>query len=354
MTQRRTRHSLLIEYDTPENCPDMMVIAESNKLHQQLALKLRLLPSPEFQYVEDLDSILVERDCRDAEIRGAESASPTINIFAQDFDTMTLETLYKLLESIDCDEVDRQRQLRDMQRRPEEAPVDEVELYLDMAFKEEGDEYSKSDVAHRENNSSSGADDTSAGTSSFGIAGDSSPLHSGDSGFNAALSSNVSRGYTYTEMTQRIFRMLGENNEGSARAERNKIPMPKLETVGKKKTCINNFTRICDEIRRPVEDVKEFVEKELTCKGNLDTKGALTVRFQMQKSTDLDNLLQRYLDMYVKCNSCNRIDTTLQKSGRLSELRCNLCHATRSVSAVASTYTANMEKRSRARATMTL
>lgn len=351
MVSVRSRRVRLVEYDTPENCPGMEKEAETQRNRQLLANKLRLLPAPEFRYDEDLSFVLAAKHSRDAEDRDGEAGGSALNIFAQDYDTMTLNDLYSLLEKIDCDEVDRQRQRRDMQWHSEDIPDDEVEMYLDLILKEETDDLLNDDVAEHVSGvgSSTGegaatSSDAAAGAPN-GTQGDTSPV---------AASSTAFSGYTYVEMVQRIFRMLEENNEGSARAQLNKIPMPKLESVGKKKTCINNFSRICEVIHRPVEDVKEFLEKELSCKGNMDTKGALTVRFQMQKSTDLDNLLQRYLDTYVKCNSCNRIDTTLQKSGRLLELRCNWCHATRSVAAMVSTYTANMEKRARTRAAMTL
>lgn len=357
----RARRAHLVEWDTPENCPDMEKEAESRQNRQQLANKLRLLPSQEFRYGEDLSFVLAAKDCQMSASGEAEAASSGINIFAQDYDTMTLETLYNLLKQIDCDEVDRQRQRRDMQRHSDDAPDDEVELYLDMISKEEEEE-DRSNVQDGGENAPSGSDDGMERSAGDGATSSGSNLcqkdgSTADSGASESTTSappTLSAGYTYNEMIQRIFRMLDENNEGSARLQTNRIPMPKLETVGKKKTCINNFSRICEVIHRPVEDVKEFVEKELSCKGNMDTKGALTVRFQMQKSTDLDNLLQRYLDTYVKCNSCNRIDTTLQKSGRVLELRCNWCQATRSVAAMVSTYTANMEKRSRTRAAMTL
>ncbi|KAG5510807.1 hypothetical protein JKF63_07879 [Porcisia hertigi] len=162
-------------------------------------------------------------------------------------------------------------------------------------------------------------------------------------------------GYRYNAMLTRLFEALNRNNEGSAMTERNQLPVPILERMGKKKTVIANFGRICDAFHRPMEDVKDFIEKELSIRGNLDSNDALILKFEIRKQTDFDRVLIKYLDEYVKCNSCHRIDTTLTKDGRRLELRCNVCTATRTVTAAGTaTFSAQIEKRSRQRAAMVL
>ncbi|GET86186.1 translation initiation factor-like protein [Leishmania tarentolae] len=165
----------------------------------------------------------------------------------------------------------------------------------------------------------------------------------------------AAEGYRYNTMLTRLFEALNRNNEGSAMTERNQLPVPILERIGKKKTVITNFGRICDAFHRPMEDVKDFIEKELSIRGNLDSNNALILKLEIRKQTDFDRMLIKYLDEYVKCNSCHRIDTTLTKDGRRLELRCNVCTATRTVTAAGTaTFSAQIEKRSRQRAAMTL
>ncbi|KAG5511310.1 hypothetical protein GH5_07559 [Leishmania sp. Ghana 2012 LV757] len=165
----------------------------------------------------------------------------------------------------------------------------------------------------------------------------------------------AAEGYRYNAMLTRLFEALNRNNEGSAMTERNQLPVPILERMGKKKTVIANFGRICDAFHRPMEDVKDFIEKELSIRGNLDSNNALILKFEIRKQTDFDRVLIKYLDEYVKCNSCHRIDTTLTKDGRRLELRCNVCTATRTVTAAGTaTFSAQIEKRSRQRAAMIL
>ncbi|KAG5485115.1 hypothetical protein CUR178_08086 [Leishmania enriettii] len=165
----------------------------------------------------------------------------------------------------------------------------------------------------------------------------------------------AAEGYRYNAMLTRLFEALNRNNEGSAMTERNQLPVPILERMGKKKTVIANFGRICDAFHRPMEDVKDFIEKELSIRGNLDSNNALILKFEIRKQTDFDRVLIKYLDEYVKCNSCHRIDTALTKDGRRLELRCNVCTATRTVTAAGTaTFSAQIEKRSRQRAAMIL
>ncbi|RNE99083.1 translation initiation factor [Trypanosoma rangeli] len=157
-------------------------------------------------------------------------------------------------------------------------------------------------------------------------------------------------GYNYSVMLRRLFVALNRNKESSAMSERNKLPEPKLEKIGKKRVIISNFGRICQAFHRPVQDVKDYIEKELSVAGNLDINDALILKYEIQKSTAFDNIFYKYLDEFVKCNSCNKLDTTLTKEGRRMELRCNWCTATRTVQAVGSaTYSAQVGKRSKAR-----
>ncbi|KPI90618.1 translation initiation factor-like protein [Leptomonas seymouri] len=177
---------------------------------------------------------------------------------------------------------------------------------------------------------------------------------SADAAANAS-EDDAAEGYGYNAMLTRLFDALNRNNEGSAMTERNQLPVPILERMGKKKTVIANFGRICDSFHRPMEDVKDFIEKELSIRGNLDSNNALILKYEIRKQTDFDRVLIKYLDEYVKCNSCHRIDTTLTKDGRRLELRCNVCTATRTVTVAGSaTFSAQIEKRSRQRAAMTL
>ncbi|RNF27455.1 translation initiation factor [Trypanosoma conorhini] len=228
------------------------------------------------------------------------------DIFEIAYDNYTSEDLHALLKRVTRQEVEK-RMLEHEQLRQKRQKVPQVERFLDVTSK--------------------------VGSSSGG---------------NKATEEGC--GYNYSVMLRRLFVALNRNKESSAMSERNKLPEPKLEKIGKKKVIITNFGRICQAFNRPVQDVKDYIEKELSVGGNLDSNDALILKYEIQKSTAFDNILYKYLDEFVKCNSCHRIDTTLTKEGRRMELRCNWCTATRTVQAVGSaTYSAQVGKRSKAR-----
>ncbi|KAK7201878.1 eukaryotic translation initiation factor 2 beta subunit [Novymonas esmeraldas] len=196
---------------------------------------------------------------------------------------------------------------------------------------------------------------TSSPTAAAAAAAATAAAAADANGSSADAATAATEGYRYNAMLTRLFEALNRNNEGSAMTERNQLPVPILERMGKKKTVITNFGRICDAFHRPMEDVKDFIEKELSIRGNLDSNSALILKLEIRRQTDFDRVLIKYLDEYVKCNSCHRINTTLTKDGRRLELRCNVCTATRTVTAAGTaTFSAQIEKRSRQRAAMTL
>ncbi|EPY24624.1 translation initiation factor 2 subunit 2 [Strigomonas culicis] len=181
--------------------------------------------------------------------------------------------------------------------------------------------------------------------------------HAGSSpaAFPVTDANGQGKGYRYEHMLTCIHETLTKSNKGTSSSERNQLPAPQIEMIGKKKTMITNFGRLCEVFHRTPEEVKEFIEQELTANGNLDSKQALILKYQARKANDFDKLFIRYLDEYVKCNACHRIDTTLTKENRILTLHCNVCTATRTVNVSHdNTYAASTEKRSIKRNAITL
>ncbi|ORC86463.1 translation initiation factor [Trypanosoma theileri] len=236
------------------------------------------------------------------------------DIFAIAYDTYTSEDLYALLKRYTRQEVEKRMVEHEQIRSSNQQQQMQVERFLDAAPTTAG----RVGTSNNNNGNSNSAEELG--------------------------------GYMYSVMLQRLFVALNRNKESSAMTERNQLPTPQLERIGKKKVIITNFRRICQAFHRPIEDVKDYIEKELSVRGNLDTNDGLILKYETQKATAFDKIIIKYLDEYVKCNSCHKIDTTLTKEGRRMELRCNLCTATRTVQAVGSaTFSAQVGKRSKAR-----
>lgn len=269
-----------------------------------------------------------------------------------DFDALTYVQMLKIITSITPDQVENKLAQREqeVQLIRQQKQSQRVEHFLDFLTNSvmvgsNSNGYSNGDVSAA-TATGAGADNASNGVSSSYDAESTNDL--------AKKVVNIT-GYTYNTMLSRLYTALDRSHEGSAMSQRNKLPIPIIEKIGKKKTVISNFGRICKVFNRDMEDVKDFIEKELSITGNLDSNNALILKYEIRKATDFDNILVKYLEQYVKCNACNRIDTTLTKEGRRTELKCNWCTATRTVQAMGTaTFRAALEKRSRQRATLTL
>ncbi|EPY38499.1 translation initiation factor 2 subunit 2 [Angomonas deanei] len=152
-------------------------------------------------------------------------------------------------------------------------------------------------------------------------------------------------GYFYSQMLTDIYENLQKRT--TAGGQRNKIITPILEKVGKKKTIITNFGKICENFNRSVEDVKSFIESEVSTTSNLNGENALLLKYETRKSTDFDAVIIKYLDKWVKCNACKSTNTVLHKEDRRFEIVCNVCQATRTVTKEGKGTAANIEKRSK-------
>lgn len=164
-----------------------------------------------------------------------------------------------------------------------------------------------------------------------------------------------SKGHTYSTMLERILAVCRENNPDLSSSERAKLPMPKVERSGAKKTALTNFKELCNAMNRSQEDVKDFIEKQLTTTSSVDSNDCLIIRIQNLKSTAFENILQKYIMEYVRCTACNKIDTDLTRDAttRMQILSCRHCHATRYLQAVgAATFQAQTTKRARQRERM--
>jgi translation initiation factor 2 subunit 2 len=159
-------------------------------------------------------------------------------------------------------------------------------------------------------------------------------------------------GYSYHALLDRVYEELRAKNPSlsSTEATRNQIPVPQIERYGSKKTAVANFKNICDAINRSMEEVKDYLDKELSTTGSIDSSNCLILKLQNVKSIQFEGIIIKYIDEFVKCHSCKKINSTLQKEDRITVLKCNLCQASRTVTAGGNAFHAVTGKRSKLRA----
>ncbi|MEM1981545.1 MAG: translation initiation factor IF-2 subunit beta [Hadesarchaea archaeon] len=110
--------------------------------------------------------------------------------------------------------------------------------------------------------------------------------------------------------------------------ERLKVPEPEVVTAGNR-TVLKNLKAIASALNRDPQHLMKFLLRELGAAGSSDGSQAF---FQGRFTPSvIKGRIDRYMEEFVKCKSCNRPDTKLVKQGRIYMMRCEACGARSSV-----------------------
>merc|ERR1711991_653881 len=158
--------------------------------------------------------------------------------------------------------------------------------------------------------------------------------------------------YSYQFMLDRVLDICHRNNPELAKTERIRLPLPKIERVGSKRTAYINFNDTCLALNRTQKELKDYIEKTLTVQSSIDVNNCLILKYQGAKVSQFEKLIGKYVEEYVKCRACGRINTRLNRdsSSRLLLMNCKDCGANRYIQvAGGATFKAQTTKRSRQR-----
>lgn len=157
--------------------------------------------------------------------------------------------------------------------------------------------------------------------------------------------------YTYTELLERVYNLLQENNPNLAVRKRHVMPPPQLARIGTRKTMWSNFAAAAQVMRRQLDHLMTFVLAELGTEGSIDASQRLVIKGRYQ-SKQIESLLKKYIVEYVTCHMCRNPETTLSRDSvtRLYFLQCESCGSRRSVAQVKSGFhaTTRAERRNKA------
>ncbi|KAL7718188.1 Translation initiation factor 2 beta subunit [Entamoeba marina] len=134
--------------------------------------------------------------------------------------------------------------------------------------------------------------------------------------------------YAYDDLLDMIFSQcnISQNNN----TKEKELPQVKVVKEGSKRVNWINFSDICRRLHREPEDVKLFVLEELMTTGSVDAKGGFTVRGKYY-SSQLENIIYKYVKQYVICKVCDSLDTEFVKENRITFIYCNHCTSKMSV-----------------------
>ena len=154
--------------------------------------------------------------------------------------------------------------------------------------------------------------------------------------------------YPYIRMLQRASHCARERNPEAIRAGEGTIQIlgPKMQKDGPRKTVITNFRDVCASMARTEENVMDFLTKELSTTGNLDSNQCLVLKGSY-RDHNLEKALRKYADEFIVCYACGSGQTTLSRDpvSRLFELKCEKCNASRNVSSATAGFAAQTTRR---------
>lgn len=106
--------------------------------------------------------------------------------------------------------------------------------------------------------------------------------------------------------------------------ERFEIPKVNGRVEGKN-TIITNFKEIADYIRRPIESLAKFLQKELAANGKID--GDRLILNTKLNSIKVNEKIQMYAKEFVICPVCGKPDTEIITEKGIKFKHCLACGA---------------------------
>ena len=110
----------------------------------------------------------------------------------------------------------------------------------------------------------------------------------------------------------------------SAASERFEIPKVKGLVSGNK-TIITNIKEIASYIRRPIEHLAKFLQKELAVSGQIEN-GRLILKTKVN-SNKVNDKIELYVKDFVLCHECKKPDTEIISEDGIKFKHCLACGA---------------------------
>ena len=128
--------------------------------------------------------------------------------------------------------------------------------------------------------------------------------------------------YSYSELLERAYsKLAGRGGSG----EVFETPKASVLVIGGK-TIIQNFKEITHGLNRDEELMRKYFSKELNVPASINEAGQLELKGKFNAAA-INQLLERFVQKYVKCSTCNSAHTILTKKAKIFVLRCEACGA---------------------------
>lgn|GEM_PF-251463 len=127
--------------------------------------------------------------------------------------------------------------------------------------------------------------------------------------------------YDYKALLQRLKNNLPKK---AAKGDWFEVPHAKISVV-RRKTVVENFKDIAELFQRDPQQLYLYLTKKLGAAGTIE--GDKLVLNNLVSQEQVDALINKYYQDYVRCPVCGRPDTVLEKRGRLFFIKCLACGA---------------------------
>lgn len=137
---------------------------------------------------------------------------------------------------------------------------------------------------------------------------------------------------SYDEMLARCYSYVEEE---SYEKKRLRLAQPKITLIGSKRTGWTNFVKTATLLHRDIPHMCSFIEAELGTTLSQTKDGVLVLKGRF-RAVQIETILRKYIDKFVKCRTCKNNDTVLEKNSvtRLTICKCKVCLSEWTVEAI--------------------
>ncbi|KAI3378430.1 hypothetical protein SNEBB_006525 [Seison nebaliae] len=152
--------------------------------------------------------------------------------------------------------------------------------------------------------------------------------------------------YTYEELIKRIYGIIEKNNPDLKGSSKLILKPPKVWSLGTRRTGVANLDECAKQLNRDRGHLESFIRAELGTTADIcGHEGNCLVIKGRFKGNHIENLLIKYVGEFVKCRSCGRMNTVLNKEERLQYIECLTCRSRAYINAIEKGFRAATTKR---------
>ena len=158
---------------------------------------------------------------------------------------------------------------------------------------------------------------------------------------------NTNGAYSYDFLLKRLYNIMKPQKDSNVSSEM-KIPGLVLGKGSNDRTTWVNFEKVANVLGRSKDHLFQFVMAELSVEATLGGEGQMFFKTKQSITTNtLRNIIQKYINEYIRCPNCKSFKTILRKdqSTRLPQIYCEVCKGAKTIQQIKSRGGAGKKKK---------